>query len=78
MRVLASAGELPYVCGRRWPPWGLEEARSLGILDVLLAAGGHCVKRSVGYGEDVNPARAEARVIGLDQLLPGAEKLVAL
>ena len=61
------------VRGEYVPPWGVEEAGRLGILDVLLAAGGHFVKRSVGYGEDVDPAHAEARSIALDQLLPGVE-----
>lgn len=61
------------VRGEYVPPWGVEEARKLGILDVLLAAGGHFVKRSVGYGEDIESAGAEARAIALDKLLPGVD-----
>lgn len=61
------------VRGEYVPPWGVEEARRLGILDVLLAAGGHFVKRSVGYGEDIEPSMAQARAIALDKLLPGID-----
>ncbi len=59
------------VRGEYVPPWGVEEAHRLNVLDVLLAAGGHFVKRSVGYGEDIEPSAAEARAIPLNQMLPG-------
>lgn len=59
------------VRGEYLPPWGVDEARRLNVLDVLLAAGGHFVTRSVGYGEDIEPGAAEARAVPLDQILPG-------
>lgn len=59
------------VRGEFMPVWGVQEARRLGVLDVFLRAGGHCVTRSIGYGEGVEPARAEAGALALDRLVPG-------
>lgn len=53
------------------PPWGVKEAQRLGVLDVFLAAGGHYVRKYVGYGEDVDPQAAEKRALALDTLIPG-------
>jgi 2-polyprenyl-6-methoxyphenol hydroxylase-like FAD-dependent oxidoreductase len=52
-------------------PWGVEEATKLGVLDVLLDAGGHCTPFSVPYGEGVPPDVARTRRLDLGKLVPG-------
>lgn len=59
------------VRGEFMPPWGVQEAAALGVLDVFQSAGANWVRRSVGYGEDIDPAAAEDKPIHLDRLLPG-------
>jgi menaquinone-9 beta-reductase len=59
------------VRGEYMPPWGVQEAQQLRILDVFLAAGARYLTRSVPYGEDMAPAEAEARALLFDQMLPG-------
>lgn len=51
-------------------PWGVDEARKLGVIDVLLAAGGHYTPFSIPYGEGILPEAARARPFDLGQLLP--------
>src|SRR5712675_2025353 len=52
-------------------PWGVEEATKLGVLDVLLDAGGHYTPISVPYGEGVTPDVARTRILDLSKLIPG-------
>jgi menaquinone-9 beta-reductase len=55
--------------------WGVEEAQKLGLLDVLIAAGGHYTPLSIPYGESDTPAAARARALDLRKVmshLPGA------
>jgi 2-polyprenyl-6-methoxyphenol hydroxylase-like FAD-dependent oxidoreductase len=52
-------------------PWGVAEAERLGVLDVLLAAGGHFIRRSIPYSEGVAPNLARTRALELGGLLPG-------
>jgi len=52
-------------------PWGVEEATKLGVLDVLLDAGGHYTPFSVPYGEGVPPDVARTRRFDLGKLIPG-------
>jgi 2-polyprenyl-6-methoxyphenol hydroxylase-like FAD-dependent oxidoreductase len=52
-------------------PWGVEETIKLGVLDVLLGAGGHYTPLSVPYGEGVPPDVARARTLDLSKLIPG-------
>ena len=52
-------------------PWGVEEATKLGVLDVLLDAGGHYTPFSVPYGEGVPPDVARKRTLDLSKLIPG-------
>jgi 2-polyprenyl-6-methoxyphenol hydroxylase-like FAD-dependent oxidoreductase len=52
-------------------PWGVAEAELLGVLDVLLTGGGHYIRRSIPYGEDVAPEVARERALDLSGLLPG-------
>ena len=59
------------VLGESVVPWGVEEARRLGLLDILLAAGGHFVPRLVLCGEGVDPDAARERAIDLGQFFPG-------
>lgn len=66
-----SAAHVDRVRGESLTPWGVNEARQLGILDVLLEAGGHFVPRLVLYGEGVDPEIARARAIDLSALVPG-------
>lgn len=46
-------------------PWGVAEARRLGLLDVLRGAGGHYVTRHVTYDESRTPQEAEAATLPL-------------
>ena len=39
-------------------PWGVAEAKALGILEILEAAGGNYTVRSIPYGEDLSPGVA--------------------
>jgi 2-polyprenyl-6-methoxyphenol hydroxylase-like FAD-dependent oxidoreductase len=51
-------------------PWGVTEVRRLGLLDLLLGAGGHFVARHVTYDEAVDPAAAEAAALPLNIFFP--------
>ncbi len=59
------------VRGEFMPPWGVEEARQLGVLDVVTAAGGHILPRYVQYGEGIAPEVAQARALDWSQMIPG-------
>jgi 2-polyprenyl-6-methoxyphenol hydroxylase-like FAD-dependent oxidoreductase len=66
------------VRGENLHPWGVAEARHLGILDVLLAAGGHVVEEVVDYGDGDDPDAAEAAPLLLSHLfddVPGEVNL---
>jgi 2-polyprenyl-6-methoxyphenol hydroxylase-like FAD-dependent oxidoreductase len=52
-------------------PWGVAEARALGILDLLEDAGGNYTVRSVPYGEDVAPDVARKFALRMDQMVAG-------
>jgi len=52
-------------------PWGVAEARTLGILDLLEGAGGNYTVRSVPYGEDVAPEIARKFALRMDQMVEG-------
>jgi 2-polyprenyl-6-methoxyphenol hydroxylase-like FAD-dependent oxidoreductase len=43
-------------------PWGVAEAKTLGILDVLESAGGNYTVRSITYGEEFAGGRPEKSV----------------
>jgi len=51
-------------------PWGVAEARRVGLYDVLMAAGGHHLARHVTYDESRTPQEAEARTLPLSMFLP--------
>ena len=59
------------VRGEYMQPWGLAEARRLGLEETLLDAGGGHTTQLVGYDEDVEPVVSEASAVPLSNLLPG-------
>jgi 2-polyprenyl-6-methoxyphenol hydroxylase-like FAD-dependent oxidoreductase len=58
------------VRGEHLQPWGVAEARRLGLYEALRGAGGALHTRAVLYDETVTPAEAEAAAIALDQVVP--------
>src|SRR6201991_3238349 len=52
-------------------PWGVAEARALGILDLLEAAGGNYAVRSIPYGEDFASNIARKFAIPMDKMVEG-------
>ena len=51
-------------------PWGVEEFKRLGLLDILHQHGALTVERYVPYDENWAPAVAEQRALDLTKLLP--------
>jgi 2-polyprenyl-6-methoxyphenol hydroxylase-like FAD-dependent oxidoreductase len=51
-------------------PWGVTEVKRLGLLDLLLGAGGHFVAKHITYDEHVVPSEAEAGAIPLNIFAP--------
>jgi 2-polyprenyl-6-methoxyphenol hydroxylase-like FAD-dependent oxidoreductase len=51
-------------------PWGVAEVIELGLLETLLAAGGHYITRHIEYGDGINPAQADETPLNLG-FLPG-------
>ena len=58
------------VRGEFLQPWGVAEARRLGVEDALLGAGGGYTTGLATYGEDVDPEVAAANAVPLDMLIP--------
>jgi 2-polyprenyl-6-methoxyphenol hydroxylase-like FAD-dependent oxidoreductase len=58
------------VRGELFQPWGVAEARRLGLYDALRGAGGVHHTRSVPYDETMEPVEAEAAAAALDKILP--------
>jgi len=56
--------------GELFQPWGVAEARRLGLYEVLMRAGGTHHARAVPYDETMEPADAEAAAVALDKILP--------
>jgi len=59
------------VRGEALAPWGVAEARGLGLEDTLLAAGASYASRFVRYDETVIPEQAERSALRLDTIIPG-------
>lgn len=53
-------------------PWGVAEAKQLGLYDLLMAGGGHHLERSITYDELLPPALAAAQAQPLGDLHPEA------
>jgi 2-polyprenyl-6-methoxyphenol hydroxylase-like FAD-dependent oxidoreductase len=58
------------VRGEWMAPWGVVEAKRLGLYDLLIGAGGHHLKRHVTYDESRSAAESEARAMPLDAFVP--------
>ncbi len=58
------------VRGEYMHPWGVAEARRLGVEQTLLDAGGGHTTRLASYGEDTDPDVAAANAVPLDVLIP--------
>ena len=58
--------------GEAMMPWGVADATALGVLDLLLEAGGHVTDRMVTYDEGQPRSESEAGPIPLDLMAPGA------
>jgi menaquinone-9 beta-reductase len=54
-------------------PWGVAEARTLGILDLLEGAGANYTVRSIPYGEGLSPEDARQFTVQMDQMVPGVQ-----
>ena len=54
-------------------PWGVVEAKTLGLYDHLMNAGGHHITRHIGYDETLTPTQAEAGELplGIIEGIPG-------
>ena len=59
------------VRGESITPWGVAEARELGLLDILMEAGGHFASKIVLYGEGIDPEISGSRPIDIASLIPG-------
>jgi 2-polyprenyl-6-methoxyphenol hydroxylase-like FAD-dependent oxidoreductase len=59
-----------HVRGEWIAPWGVTEVRRLGLLDLLLGAGGHYLARHVTYDETRDPADADAAPLPLHIFAP--------
>ena len=51
-------------------PWGVAEVKRLGLYPLLIAAGGHHVRRHVTYDETLDPAAARKAILPLDIFAP--------
>lgn len=59
-------------------PWGVREARELGLLDELLTAGGHFVSRTVRYEDGIPIGEARARAMETTALVPDVPGVMML
>ena len=59
-------------------PWGIAEAMQLGLLDGLLAAGGHYVTKHFSYGDGSPIEAVRARPIDMATLVPGVAGAMTL
>jgi len=57
------------VRGEWLAPWGVAEAKRLGLYDIYRANGGHHLKRHITYDEGVPAAEAEARTMHFEALV---------
>jgi len=61
------------VRGEWMAPWGVNEAKRLGLYELYRSHGAHHIKRHVTYDEDIPPAEAEAKTIEFSAMMPGSE-----
>ena len=58
------------VRGEYMHPWGVAEARRLGVEDVLVGTGGTWITEGIGYDELLPPAAAEQHPLSVTDLRP--------
>lgn len=61
------------VRGEWMAPWGVEEAKRLGLYDLYRASGAHHITRHVTCDELFAPEQAEAAALSFPALIPGSE-----
>jgi 2-polyprenyl-6-methoxyphenol hydroxylase-like FAD-dependent oxidoreductase len=61
------------VRGEWLAPWGVSETRRLDLYDALLEAGGHILKRNIGYDELSVQSGDDAFTLPLDSLHPDSD-----
>jgi menaquinone-9 beta-reductase len=61
------------VRGEWLAPWGVNEAKRLGLYGLYRSHGAHHVKRHVTYDEDIPIAEAEAKALEFGMVMPGNE-----
>jgi len=66
------------VRGEAFAPWGVAEAARLGLLDSLMAAGGHYVGSMVGYDEVAPGEAAEAAAVPMAGFAPDIPGVLTL
>jgi 2-polyprenyl-6-methoxyphenol hydroxylase-like FAD-dependent oxidoreductase len=59
------------VRGEWLSPWGVAEAKRVGLYDLLVSAGGHHLTRHVTYDEGVPPEAAEMHTLPLGMFIDG-------
>ena len=59
-------------------PWGVLDAKELGLYDLYRSHGAHHITRHIGYDEDVPIEMAEAMPIDLTALAPGSGGALAI
>jgi 2-polyprenyl-6-methoxyphenol hydroxylase-like FAD-dependent oxidoreductase len=59
------------VRGEWMAPWGVAEAKRIGLYDDLTAAGAHHLAKHITYGDTVNPEEAQAGALPIDAMVPG-------
>lgn len=69
--MLEKTTEYPDRVRGEWlAPWGVAEAKRLGLYDALIAEGGHHLARHIGFGDDIEPDEAIAKALPMAGLLP--------
>ncbi len=72
--VLERTTEFPDRTRGEWiAPWGVLEARRLGVEDVLRRARGHVIRRHITYEPETPHDVAEAAALDLSMMAPGVE-----
>lgn len=61
------------VRGEWLAPWGVIEAKRLGLYDIYRTNGGHHLKRHITYDEGVPAAEAEAKTLHFEAIMPGMD-----
>ncbi len=61
------------VRGEWMAPWGVAEAKRLGLYEIYQTHGAHHLKRHVTYDEDIPPDVADTMVLEFSALVPGSE-----